>query len=92
MRFSAITDSETSAPCFSMTMACMFFEIPVIAQPFCIVRLVLPCDALLPQQGLVAAGQFSGEGQHDTASKPGYLVHGDDIQLDDARRNKALLS
>lgn len=37
---------------------------------------VFPCDALLPQQGLVETGQFGGEGQHVTASKPAYLLMG----------------
>ncbi|MGH8604796.1 MAG: hypothetical protein ACREXR_19030 [Gammaproteobacteria bacterium] len=52
----------------------------------------MPCDSLLPRQDLVAPGQFSGEDHHETASKPGYRVNGDDIQVGDAHQNKALLS
>ena len=72
--------------------ALLMAEIPGVAQPLLIVRSMLHCDALLPQQGLVETGQFSGEeGQHVTASKPAYLVNGDEIPVHDARQNKTLL-
>jgi hypothetical protein len=42
--------------------AILMAEIPVVAHPLQIIWLVFPCDALLSQQGLIATGQFGGEG------------------------------
>ncbi len=67
-------------------------EIPVVAQRLPVVRSMLPRDALLRQQGFVETSQFGGEDQHVTASKPAYLVNGNDIPVHDARQNKRSLS
>ena len=67
-------------------------EIPLVAQPVPLVRSRLYRDALLRQQGFVETGQFGGEGQPVTASKPAYLVNRNDIPVPDARQNKRLLS
>ena len=72
--------------------AVLMAEIPVVAQPLPVGRSMLHRDARLRQQGFVETGQFGGEGQPVTASKPAYLVNRNDIPVPDARQNKRLLS
>jgi hypothetical protein len=61
--------------------AILMAEIPVVAQPLHIVWPVFPCDALLPQQGLIATGQFGGRVSMSRHPDLHILSILDDIQL-----------